>query len=585
MKKDKKLLLNKVGRLWHHIGQKKNRHRQYILLFTLMILSVFTEIASLGAVIPFIGVLAEPEYMFSHPMMQPVIQFIGLSDENQLVTLLTILFIVAAIVAGIVRLTLLYLTIKLSFATGADLSINIYRLTLFQPYKVHISRNSSELINGVINKTNTIVTGVVMSSLTLISSVILMFGIIFTLFIVNPIISIITFFGFGSIYWVIAYSSRANLHKNSEIIARESTQVIKSLQEGLGGIRDVLVNEAQQFYIKLYRDADLPMRKAMGDNQFIGNSPRYIMEALGVILIAIIAHQMSKNPGGLIGVLPVLGILALGAQRLLPIFQQGYASFTSIRGSYSSLCDVLDLLDQPLEKSSNENALSVIPFQNYIVLSDVSFRYSPKESYILSKINLKFSKGNRIGILGKTGSGKSTLLDILMGLLIPSNGSIEVDGNIISKKNIESWRKQITHVPQHIYLSDGSIAENIAFGHSKESINYTRLKKSAKDAQIDSLIESWPMGYQTTVGERGVQISGGQRQRIGIARALYKSANVIIFDEATSALDRDTEKDVLKAIENLTDNVTIFMVAHRVSTLKNCDKVYEVGNGQVKEIN
>jgi len=283
----------------------------------------------------------------------------------------------------------------------------------------------------------------------------------------------------------------------------------------------------------------------------------------------------------MVSAIPVLGALALGAQRLLPALQQAYSAYSAIKGSKSSFEDVLNLLDQPLPEYVGQPAPEPIPFAKEIKLNNLDFRYTEDSPWVLKNINLSLKKGSRIGFIGVTGSGKSTLLDIIMGLLSPTNGGLSIDQQLIDNQNRRAWRAHIAHVPQNIYLSDGTIEENIAFGIAKELIDHQRVKKAAQQAQIAELIEQWKGGYQTFVGERGVRLSGGQRQRIGIARALYKQADVLIFDEATSALDNKTEQAVMSAIEGLDKKLTILIIAHRLTTLKGCDQIVEISKENV----
>ena len=418
--------------------------------------------------------------------------------------------------------------------------------------------------------------GVITPILNLISSSVLVVGIVAALLVINISAALFMFFGFGFVYFVVIQYTKTKLKNNSEIIAKKSTQMVKSLQEGLGGIRDVLIDGTQNFYCELYRDADLPLRQASGSNVFIGGSPRYIIEVIGMILIAVLAYTMTLESEKSTMIMPVLGALALGAQRLLPALQQMYGSYSAIKGSESSLKDVVDLLNQPMPIHTNKTSLDCISFKNEIKLNKVEFRYGKNSPWILKNINLSIIKGDRVGFVGFTGSGKSTLLDIIMGLLKPTNGELLSDQKIINNENIRSWQSHIAHVPQNIYLSDGTIEENIAFGVASEKINHNLIKKVAEQAQISESISQWENGYQTIVGERGVRLSGGQRQRIGIARALYKQADVLIFDEATSALDTDTEQSVMKAIDRLESRLTILIIAHRLTTLKNCDKIIKL---------
>jgi len=579
-----------LGVLWGYLS--KRRRRQFWLLLILMIVASITEIISVGAVLPFLGVLTAPNQVYQHQLMQPINNVLNITSPEQLLLPLTVAFIMAALLAGTIRLTLLYVMTRLSFATGADLSINIYRRTLYQEYAVHVSRNSSEVINGIITKTNTIINGIINPTLNLISSTIIVTAILGALFAIDISVALTASLGFGTLYLLVVRYTKRQLHENSQTIADQSTQMVKSLQEGLGGIRDVLIDRSQQFYCDLYRDADLPLRRASGNNQFISSSPRYAMEAVGMAIIAAIAYTMSLRSDGLAAAIPILGALALGAQRLLPALQQVYGSYTTIKGSYSSFQDVLSLLKQPLpeyaQQATDNELFKPISFKNEIGLNDISFRYAADSMentpWVLKNINLTLSKGTRTGFIGVTGSGKSTLLDIIMGLLSSTSGKLTIDGKAITNKNRRAWQAHIAHVPQNIYLSDSTIEENIAFGISKEKINHEQVVKAAKQAQIAELIEVWEDGYKTFVGERGVRLSGGQRQRIGIARALYKQANVLIFDEATSALDNETEEAVMKAIEGLERELTILIIAHRLTTLKGCDQIVQLDKNNIIHI-
>ncbi len=572
-------ILQLLTRLWHHIS--KRRRGQFAVLLVVMIFASFAEIFSIGAVLPFLAILTDPDRVFAHPGAKPFIQALGLTEPKQLLLPLTIAFGLAAFIAGAMRLLLLWASTRLSYAAGADLSISIYRRTLYQPYAVHVSRNSSEIINGISNKTSHSIT-IINITLNLISSGVMLIAILIALLSVDPLIALAAFGGFGLIYVIVIGMTRKSLEANSKTIARESTYVIKSLQEGLGGIRDVLIDGSQATYCQIYRDADQPLRRAQGNNSFISSSPRYGMETLGMLLIAALAYMLAQQIDGIAKAIPVLGALALGAQRLLPVLQQAYSSWSGLQGGNASLQDTLDLLDQPMPDYASQTAIQPLPFHNQIRLKQISFRYSSKTPWVLQNMDLTIAKGSRIGFIGVTGSGKSTLLDIVMGLLQPTKGVIEIDDQPITLGNYRNWQAHIAHVPQAIFLADSTIEENIAFGVPKDQIDPERVKQSANQAQIAGIIETWPKQYQTLVGERGVRLSGGQRQRIGIARALYKQADVIIFDEATSSLDNETEQAVIQAIEGLSENLTILIIAHRLTTLKNCTQIVEVGNGGIK---
>jgi len=575
-------LLVMLKELWFHFSLV--RRRQFYFLVLLMIIASLLEVISIGAILPFLGAITQPDLIYEHPRMQSIIDMTNITSSDQLLLPATVIFVISAILAGSVRLLLLYVLTRLSFVTGADLSIDIYRRTLYQNYEIHIGRNSSEVINGIISKTGTVISGIISPMLTLISASLMMIMTIYIVFLIDAKIAFSAITGFVLIYLIIVQLTKKKLKENSAIVAHESTKMIKALQEGLGGIRDVLINGSQEFYSQLYRNADLPMRRAMATNTIINGSPRYLVESLGMVLVAILAYSMSLREQGLDLVIPVLGVLALSAQKLLPTLQQAYSSYTTIRASYNSFEDVLGFLNQPMPSSTdNLNSLR-LNFDSEIKLENLSFRYDVNSDWVLKDINLTITKGSRIGFIGETGCGKSTLLDVIMGLLPKTEGILKVDASVINDINRSSWQEHIAHVPQNIYLSDSSIEENIAFGVPKENIDQNQLKKAASQAQISDLIESWDEGYNTNIGEQGARLSGGQRQRLGIARALYKNADVLIFDEATSALDTNTEKSVMKSIESLDRKITILIIAHRLSTLDGCDQIIELKNTGIFEI-
>ncbi len=546
-----------------------------------MLISAFAEVVSLGAVLPFIVVLSAPDTVFQYQIVAELAEYWGITSADQLVLPLTVTFALTALVAGAMRILVSWLSTRLTFASGAELSLEVYRRTLYQPYQVHVARSSSEMISGITGKIGSTTLGVILPLLTLISSTVLLAAIMLALIVIDPVVAIVATAGFGSCYGLITWLARRRLRRNSQLIAQEQTQVVKALQEGLGGIRDVLLDGTQPVYCEVYRVADWRWRIAQGENVFIGQSPRFVMEALGMVLIATLALSLSRQAGGIAAALPLLGALALGAQRMLPVMQQGYASWTSIGGNHASFADAIALLDQPLPPELTKPMPTPLPFRESICFEKVGFRYSSDGPWVLSDFDLTIRKGSRMGFVGITGSGKSTLLDLLMGLLLPSEGRLLVDGQPICGDRIRAWQRSIAHVPQSIFLADCSVAENIALGVRRDDIDQVRLRTAARQAQIADFIESGPMGYDAIVGERGVRLSGGQRQRIGIARALYKQASVLVLDEATSALDNATEQSVIDAIEGLDRDLTVLLIAHRLTTVQHCDSIVELEHGQV----
>ena len=571
--------MNDLRLVWVHISGR--RKKQFFLLLVLMIVASLLETISVGAVLPFLGALTSPELIFNHQLMSPIISFLQLKSPDELLVPLTVLFILAVVISGIIKLILLYTLTRFSFMTGAEISDKIYQKTLYQEFPVHLSRNSSEVINGIVKKTQFVIGYVFVPFLQLISAIILLIGIMSILLSVNFKISFATLSGLSIIYFAVVINRRHKLLLNSEIIAAKSNQMIKILQEGMGAIRDVLFEAKQEFYAKLYLKADYPFRLAEGNNHFISASPKFAIEALGMALIALIAYYIALDDSSFSSHIPLLGILIMGAQKMLPAVQQCFASIARIKGAQSSLKDVIILLNQKIPEDTSIIQSKKIPFLKELSVENLSFSYSGSDPMLFQNVNLSFPRGSKTGFVGKTGSGKSTLVDILMGLLFPTSGEIRVDNQLINLENRKSWQAHIAHVPQNIFLTDSSIESNIAFGIPKEKINSQLVIEVAIKAQLHNLINQWPEKYKTIIGEEGVRLSGGQRQRIGIARALYKKSDLIVFDEATSSLDNETEKEVMKTIESLED-VTILIIAHRISTLRNCNQIVEFTGNEIR---
>lgn len=569
-----------LTRLWQHIPH--NRRKQLVALGALMLAGTVAELASLGMVMPFLGALIAPGKIYGHPMAKPLIIALDLTTPHQLRLPLTLLLCLTAIVSGALRLGLLWGQTYLANAIGNDLGSIAYRRTLYQPYSVHVQRNSSEIVAALMTKINIIVYFIIIPTLTIITSTTIVVTIVAFMLFTDAILTSIAFLCFGSLYCLVASVTKTRLDRNSQRVSRCQNRVAQVVQEGLGGIRDVLLQGLQETYYRIFQQTDRELRRALSNIAVMGGAPRPVIEACGIMLIGLMAYMLSNRSEGLVSAIPILGALALAAQRLLPLVQQGYAGWTSILGGQDSLSDVLVLLQQPLPALENENCPLLLPYRKKISICDVHFRYSSEGPWILRGIDLEIPRGSRVGFIGTTGSGKSTLLDIIMGLLQPNRGTIRIDGREIEECNHRAWQAHIAHVPQIIFLADASITENIAFGVQKDRIDHEQVKLAAWRAQIGETIESWEHGYDTLVGEQGTRLSGGQRQRIGIARALYQQADVLVFDEATSALDHDTENAVMETIHILDADLTVLIVAHRVTTLKGCDTIILLDQGLIQ---
>lgn len=565
--------------LWRHLSRR--RRWQFMFVFGLILLSAGAEVMTLGAVLPFIGVLTAPEQVYSYRLVSTAAETLGISSPEDLILPLTIAFVGVALLAGAIRLLLLWVSIRLAAATGADLSAEVYRRTVHQPYSVHIARNSSEVISGITTKLDSVAWGVLMPVQSLVGSLVLIVAVVTALVLVDPVVAVVGIAGFGSCYLILTISFRRRLWHNSLLVAQEQTKVVKCLQEGIGGIRDILLDGTQPYFSGVYERADRQFRHARGNNAFISGSPRFVMEALGIALIAGLAFAMSGQADGFTSNLPVLGALVIGGQRLLPAMQQTYAAWTGILGSQALLAEVVGLLSQPMPGWTREPLPRPLEIRESICFDEVSFRYSPEGPLVLEDVSLRIPRGATVGIVGSTGSGKSTALDLLMGLLEPTSGSVLVDGLSITEKRRRSWQRNVAHVPQTIFLADASLAENIAFGVPVDEVDMNRVQDSASRAAIADFIEGHTDGYDARVGERGIRLSGGQRQRIGIARALYKRASVLVLDEATSALDHATERLAINSIERYGDELTVIVVAHRLTTVERCDVIYQFDGGRL----
>jgi ATP-binding cassette subfamily B protein len=553
----------------------KKRKYQLLGLFLVMLLTATLEMLSISAALPFLNELTN----ISNSSTTTI------NTENNL-TEITIWFLLITLSTGTLKIVLMNWNFKISFGIASDLGTKVYKKTLDKPYEWHISKNSSEMIASI-EKVSAITFGIIIPIVQAVSSVVLSIAIIISLLIINSKITIITISIFFIIYTLISFGINPTLKKNSKTLSMMANKRIQTMQEGFGGIRDIIIDNSQDKYIAKFTKYEDEIRKSQSSNAIISGIPRYIIETLGLMIIALLAYLYSNEGTNTINIVPVIGSLAIGAQKLIPQLQQIFNSITSIKASESQLNDVLELLEENkpiLNQSKQHNVFNEKRFNSLIKLENVSFKYNDDQGTILKNINLEINHGEKIGIIGKTGSGKSTLIDLMMGLLKPSEGGIFFEGNKIKFNNINELHENISHVPQSIYLSDSTISENISFGKTKEGNIQSNVQRAAKLAKLDDFIESLKDKYDTKVGERGIQLSGGQRQRIGIARALYKNTKIIFMDEATNSLDSHTEEEIIETINELNDSITIIMIAHRLSTLKNCDKIILMSNGNIEKI-
>ena len=565
----------------------RRRRLQFYGLFGLMITAALAEIVSLGAVLPVVSAIFAPETVAAQPMFAPIIERFGLQDPQEFIFAATVLFVGAAIGAAILRILFLRHSIRFAYLAGADLGHDIFVRTLYQPYEVHVMRNSADVISGITRKVDGVVTGVLLPILNFSANTLIFCSILAGLILVNSAVALGAIVFFGTAYAGISLMVRRRVRIGAKRISTEEKGVFKSLNEGLAGIRDVLLAGTQSHFATYFRQSDVGLRLARADIRYLSQFPRFVLEAFAIGSLTIFAYLWVKSAEDPTSALPLFAALAFAAQRMMPALQQGYAAFISAMGAAVILQDVLDLVEQPLPPQLSDNPdtqTAALPFKRSIALETVSYTYPGGSDPILSKVSLEIPKGARVGIIGETGSGKTTLVDILLGLLPPNSGQIRIDGAALSASNIDRWRANISHVPQLVFLSDASFLENIALGEKTEDISRERAYLAARQANLEQAIERYPEKIDAFVGEAGVNLSGGQRQRLGIARALYREAQVLVLDEATSALDTATERAVMEAISSLRTDLTIIMIAHRHSTLQGCDMILRVANGEVTDL-
>lgn len=566
--------------LLRKLFSKLNRRTklQLLLLLFMLILSYGAETFSFLSIVSFLSIITDKNYLINNIFIKNVGNFLNISDSNQIFLIISLFFSVGILASGILRILTNYFNITLAAKIGTEISTKAYYKIINQSYENHIEINSSELINGTITETARTVS-FIEYVLMFISSLGLVSVLITLLIKLQGVSALILGGALIFVYLFIGKLFKKRLTIYSDIFSSLTRKHVKIMQESIGSMRDLLIGNHQNIYLEIYKKNDKKMRLIDGRSNFIAISPKYLIEAIGFILIIFIAI-ISGNYSDQSLILLKLGTIAYGAQRLIPAFQQTFLTWARINALRSSVESVLKLVDRDIDQTNIIKINYKNSFKKNIILNNISFTYKNSTKRVLNNVNLIINKGERIGIVGKTGCGKSTLLDILMGLLTPIDGEILIDGVDISKnaKDKRIWRDSISHVPQSIFLTDNTIMENIAFGIDKNAINSEKIIKVSNQANLTEFVLKKTKKFETIIGEKGIKLSGGQRQRIGIARALYKDCQCLILDEATSALDTNTEKEILKSIDLISKDITIIMVTHRIKTLDKFDKVYSFDN-------
>jgi ABC-type multidrug transport system fused ATPase/permease subunit len=584
MLKNIKYCINIILNLYFRLNNKRKFHFKFIFFFA--IFTSLLEVATLLSLFPFLSILLQQGSLEDFKLLLIIKEKFSLDDDSYLF-LVTIIFLFFLILSSIFRLILLWGNIKLANAISKDFSLDLFKNKIHQNYLDFINSSTNEAISSITVKTTSL-NRVLLAVNTIGTSFFLLISILFTISYLNPLISLSSFFLIFLIYFFLILNFNKVLSDNSFIISKEQTNIVKILQESFGIIRDMILKGNQAKYTKIFFHSINNLYNAEAKNSFISQSPRFFIETAGIIIIIIICSIVSFKSGSATSVLPLIGVLVLAAQKLIPLMQVIYTNFNILISNTGQLSDLEEFFniklnystkfqdDEKKDKSKND-----IEFKNKIEFKDISFSYSKNNSKIFEKINFIIKKGEKIGIVGKTGEGKSTLLDVIMGLLSPTEGEIFVDNTLINSKNLKSWQKLISHVPQDLFLIDGTIYENITFSsYNKGDDKF--IKKILSLAQLKDFVENLPMGIETIVGERGVKLSGGQKQRVAIARALFNNSKILVFDEATSALDDGTEQLIGISLDKLDKEFTTIMVAHRLTSIKKCDRIFELNNNQLK---
>lgn len=570
-----------ILRLWLQL--KIHRRWQFAFVLLLQLIVSILDMLSIGSVAPLLAVLISPDRFMSMPAIKLIPFISGTSTASEFLLFVTILFCIIVIFGAVIRLLLNWISSRVAFLAGSELSSKIFINTLNKEYSFHISNNSSYLIDSITNKSTSIIYETIFPFINIISSFTSFIGICLILFLIDLKITLAIIVP-GAIFYILTISIVSQrLYKNGLLVTQESANSIRILQEGLTGIRHVKIDDLINYYIVAYKNSDKKLRSAQASTIFIASSPRHVIESIGLVIIALLAYWLTDRSGSLINSVPALGAIALGIQKILPLMQQVFHSIASMKGGTASLNDALELLESSIFVSSYNAKAVPFAFERNIELKSVSFRYNRNSDWLFKEIDLEIPKGKKVGIIGETGSGKSTLLDIIVGLLTPELGALYVDG-IELGANVKNWQARIGQVEQSVFLIDDTVRRNIALGVSDEFVDMVEVRNASATAQILDFIESLPQMFDTNIGENGSQLSGGQRQRLAIARALYKKCDILVLDESTSALDRETERAIIDSIESLPSHTTVILVTHNQSVLRNFDCVYKIENKMIHRV-
>jgi ABC-type bacteriocin/lantibiotic exporter with double-glycine peptidase domain len=561
------------------------RKKAYLLLIMILVMALI-DMMGVASILPFMTILTDPSLIETNFILKRLFKIFssfGVTNNQQFLTILGLCVFMLLIFSLAFKALTTYFQILFVNMLEYSIGKRLVEGYLHQPYSWFLSRNSADLGKTILSEVQQIIGNGLRPLLGLITQTTVVIALITLLIIADPKLAIIVGFSLISAYGFIFYCVQRYLNRTGEERLKNNRLRFLAVNEAFSAAKEVKVGGLEESYIKSFSNSAKIFAQSQASEKVIRIIPRYLLEAIAFGGILLIILYMMTLTGNFNSAVPIVSLYAFAGFRLMPALQQIYASFTQL----TFVGPAADKLYSDLNnlKPFNENQdQGILPFDRLITLKNIQYNYPNAERTALKNINLSIPVKSTVGLVGATGSGKTTLVDIILGLLEAQQGTLEVDGKVITNQNSRSWQRSIGYVPQHIYLSDDTVLANIAFGVKPKDINHDLVKKAAKIANLHNfVIDELPKQYQTTIGERGVRLSGGQRQRIGIARALYHKPKVLILDEATSALDNETEKAVMDEVRKLSKDITIILIAHRLNTVKNCDIIFKLDKGQLTD--
>lgn len=574
-----------VRKAWELLDARERRNAFIVL--GVMIASAFASAAMVLSIFPFLSVLSDPEIIGERRLFKTVYDLGGFASVYDFMVALGIGSIGVIVSANLLLILNTWAVTRFSQMRVHTISQRLLSHYLSQPYEFFLERHSGDMSTNILSEASLVVMEVIRPLMFLISASLTVLLVIIVLLAVNPLVAGLTFGVIGSIYAATLLAARRFALKMGKERAAANQLRFRIAGEALAGVKDVKLLGREAAYVDTYSTPSRTWAQTQSAVLILGHTPRFVIQIVGfggIILLALTLLDPASfgERDALAGLLPLLGLLAFAGQRLLPELQTVYQSITSLTSGSAALERVHGDLQGYASGALERRLAPRLGLGRSITLEGVTYAYPGAPRPALDRLSLEIKAGERIGVIGSSGAGKTTLADIILGLLQPSSGVIRVDSQRLTDENLRSWQRSVGYVPQDIFLTDASLAENIALGLRAENIENERVERASRTAQLHEFaVNALPNGYHTAIGERGVRLSGGQRQRIGIARALYHDADLIVFDEATSALDNLTEAEVMSAIEALPGDKTVLIVAHRLSTVRRCDRIIMLHEGRV----